>query len=181
MEHASISIMHAHKIKIYSIIHIVIGFIFWIYALINVIFRGYPFDGGVTVFLLPIIGGIFGMLSLKSDVSRKKYQSRYASLHFWFIVIGDGLCTISYVGGAVIATQVDQSDVFVYTYVIYCSIFAVVWLIGCICCGKLAWQWKQTNKTESDYKLSAKNNDTHQIATSNSNIISNDDSQQIDI
>ena len=117
---------------------IIFSLIFWVWAMINTLVRDQGFDIGIATFPIPVIGGIFGLLSVYSRTSINN-KLKLMIFHFIFMLCGNTALLIEYTMGAFDYWGTDEST----EYMIYCCIFAWLYAIALILFTYWSWQWRK--------------------------------------
>eukprot|EP01084_Bolivina_argentea_P286489 491453_1 len=122
------------KVKVYTIVQMLVSLIFWIWALVNIL-RDLGFDAGVISFVFPFFAGICGYVS-----TSKGYQKMlFVNIHLLLTVFGHFLVTLNYLAG-VFVSGVSQD------FKIYCAVFTGLWFVSWILCSFWAWKWRKMSK-----------------------------------
>ena len=129
------------RVKLYSIIQIIVALMFWIWALINIM-KGQVFDAGVISFIFPFFAGIFGYLSTYK-IKQQQERLLYVNLHLGLTIFGHFLVTLNYFGGILLAPY--------YAYYIYCIVFTAIWGISWILFTLFALKWRKIRKQYINY------------------------------
>mmetsp|Transcript_72390 Transcript_72390/g.88794 ORF Transcript_72390/g.88794 Transcript_72390/m.88794 type:complete len:169 (-) Transcript_72390:71-577(-) len=120
------------KIKYSSIILIICGLVFWIWGIINS-FTGVCCDGGIAIFMFPIIGGIVGLIT-----SKKSTQTifMYPKAYYILAIFGTIIPVIGFIIGITLGITWKDN-----IYIIYCSSMTLLWIIIMLFIIKYSKKW----------------------------------------
>lgn len=132
------------KVKLYSLTQIIVSLTFWVWALINILVRDYPFDAGVISFAFSFFAGVIGWISTQNiNKQQIKRSLLYANIHFGLTIFAHFLVTLNYIAGVIGAPNTG--------YMIYCIIFTALWAISGVLFSIIAFKWRSILKKYATY------------------------------
>ena len=114
-----------------SMIQMTVSFIFWMWALINIVSGRASFDLGVVTFIFPFIAGLSGYLSVSLQ------RSIFVNLYLILTIFGHAIVTYNYCDGAGYFSKEGDKKLVAYT-----AIFAGIWFTSLTLYGRLAYEWR---------------------------------------